>query len=197
MESIQPVNLVMNKPAIPVQITTGGAQEDCSHSRAGVIRYLIGIWENRSVRIASALLVAALVIATIAPLVVAMPLLSQTPTLLALAHGGERIAPTLSIFVMALVAVRLWRDRSWRVWALLCVTVTCAVLSRLNLFEWMFAPAREAAIAKSVDFHDIRDSDMVIGVTIDGESRAYPVRYLAFHHMLNDRLGSTALAPTY
>jgi len=38
---------------------------------------------------------------------------------------------------------------------------------------------------------------MVIGVTLGGESRAYPVRYLAYHHMLNDRLGPTALLPTY
>ena len=71
------------------------------------------------------------------------------------------------------------------------------MLSRVNLLEWMFAPAREATIGKAPDFHDVRDSDMVIGVTIDGASRAYPVRYLAFHHMLNDRLGWTALLPTY
>jgi hypothetical protein len=38
---------------------------------------------------------------------------------------------------------------------------------------------------------------MVIGVEIGGQSRAYPVRYLAYHHMLNDELGSTALLPTY
>jgi len=30
-----------------------------------------------------------------------------------------------------------------------------------------------------------------------GETRAYPVRYLAYHHMLNDRIGETALLPNY
>jgi Protein of unknown function (DUF3179) len=34
-------------------------------------------------------------------------------------------------------------------------------------------------------------------VVIGEQSRAYPVRYLAYHHMLNDQLGSTALLPTY
>jgi hypothetical protein len=38
---------------------------------------------------------------------------------------------------------------------------------------------------------------MVIGVILGGQSRAYPVRYLAYHHMLNDRLGGTWLLPTY
>jgi len=47
------------------------------------------------------------------------------------------------------------------------------------------------------EFHDVRDTDMVIGVVIGTQSRAYPVRYLAHHHMLNDRLGPVALLPTY
>ena len=75
--------------------------------------------------------------------------------------------------------------------------LACAGLSRVNYVEWMFAPALDARTAEIGEFHDIRDDDMVIGVTIGGESRAYPVRYLAHHHMLNDRLGATALLPTY
>jgi hypothetical protein len=46
-------------------------------------------------------------------------------------------------------------------------------------------------------FHDVRDNDMVLGVSIEGHTRAYHVRYLANHHMLNDQLGATALLPTY
>jgi hypothetical protein len=38
---------------------------------------------------------------------------------------------------------------------------------------------------------------MIIGVAIGGQSRAYPVRYLAHHHMINDTLGPVALLPTY
>ena len=67
----------------------------------------------------------------------------------------------------------------------------------MNLFERAFAPVRDTQTAAVADFHDIRDTDMVIGVTIEGQSRAYPVRYLAYHHMVNDQLGSTAFLPTY
>jgi len=126
-----------------------------------------------------------------------MPLLSQTHAMLAFAHAAGKIAPRLSIAVAALAAIRLWLERSWRAWALLGVTAVCAWLSRVNLFEFLFAPARGAQVVAASQFHDIRDSDMVIGVSIGPESRAYPVRYLAYHHMLNDQLGATAIVPTY
>lgn len=145
----------------------------------------------------TALLVAALAVATVAPLVVAMPLLSQTPELLAFAHAAEKLAPALSIAAAAALALRLWRGGSRGAWALLAVTALCAVLSRMNLLERMFAPARDAIVMAAGSYRDIRDTDMVIGVTLGGSSRAYPVRYLAYHHMLNDRLGPTALLPTY
>jgi hypothetical protein len=67
----------------------------------------------------------------------------------------------------------------------------------VNLLERVFAPVRGAETAAIGDFHDIRDTDMVIAVVIGGQSRAYPVRFLAYHHMLNDQLGPTALLPTY
>ncbi len=87
--------------------------------------------------------------------------------------------------------------RNWRSGALLAVALVCVGLSRANLLERVFAPARNVETAAVGDFHDIRDTDMVIGVVIGGRSRAYPVRYLAYHHMLNDQLGSAALLPTY
>jgi hypothetical protein len=148
-------------------------------------------------KLATALLVAFLVIATLAPFVIAEPHIEQTPALLGFAHTMQRLAPALSIAVAALLVVRLWRDRSWRAWALLCVTLACVWISRVNLLEWIFAGASDTRFANIADFHDVRDTDMVIGVTIDGQSRAYPVRYLAYHHMLNDRLGHTELLPTY
>ena len=145
----------------------------------------------------SILLVAALVIATFAPALVAIPTLTQTPALLAFGHTAGVWAPALSLVAAALLAFRLWRARTWGAWALLGVTLICAWLSRVNMLEWMFSPAPEAEAVEAAQFHDIRDSDMVLGVSIGGRSRAYPVRYLAYHHMLNDRLGDTWLLPTY
>ncbi len=38
-----------------------------------------------------------------------------------------------------------------------------------------------------VDFLD--DEDYVLGFTLNGESRAYPLRYLWWHHIINDKMG--------
>ncbi len=133
----------------------------------------------------------------VTPLLVALPPVKQTPAMLSAAHTAGTLARFTSVALAILVARWLWPKRTWRGLALLAVTLSCAVLSQMNLLEWIFPAARGAETASIDAFHDIRDSDMVIGVSIEGQSRAYPVRYLAHHHMLNDQLGATALLPTY
>jgi hypothetical protein len=63
----------------------------------------------------------------------------------------------------------VWRLRSW---ALFVLILTCAVLSRVNYVEWIFAPASDVQTAEIGRFHDVADGDMVIGVSIAGRSRA-------------------------
>jgi hypothetical protein len=133
----------------------------------------------------------------LAPPVVALPPVNQTPAMLTAAHLSHTLAPIASVLVAALAAIQLWRRRTWSTAALLAVALGCVALSRVNLLERIFAPALDVETAAIGNFHDVRDTDMVIGVVIGGQSRAYPVRYLAYHHMLNDQLGSSALLPTY
>ena len=133
----------------------------------------------------------------VAPLLIALPPVKQTPGMLAAAHAAGWLAPVMSAALTILLAIRLWRKRTGRTLAVLLLAITCAVLSRINLMEWVFAGASSAQIAGISEFHDVLDEDMVIGVVAGGLSRAYPVRYLAYHHMLNDQLGGTALLPTY
>jgi hypothetical protein len=137
------------------------------------------------------------VVLIIASPIVALPPINQTAAMLAAAYFAQTLAPIVSLFLATLAAIQLWRRRTWGAAALFAIALICVAVSRVNLLERVFAPARGAQIAAIGDFHDIRDTDMVIGVVIGGESRAYPVRYLAYHHMLNDQLGSTALLPTY
>jgi hypothetical protein len=131
------------------------------------------------------------------PPLVALPPVRQTPAMLAAAHLALTLAPITSLALAAILAFRLLSRRTWAMLSLLVVAIACSALSRMNLLERVFAPVRDAQTAAITDFHDIRDTDMVIGVVIGGQSRAYPVRYLAYHHMLNDQLGPTALLPTY
>jgi len=56
---------------------------------------------------------------------------------------------------------------------------------------------------RSVDFHAIDfpkmvpaaqadfliDDEYVLGLTVNGESRAYPTRFASWHHIINDKIG--------
>ncbi len=44
---------------------------------------------------------------------------------------------------------------------------------------------------------DLADDELVLGLIVDGQPMAYPIRYLAPYEVLNDVVGSTALAPTW
>jgi hypothetical protein len=39
--------------------------------------------------------------------------------------------------------------------------------------------------------------DMVLTVSINGDARAYPVREMAYHHIVNDVVGGVPIAATY
>jgi hypothetical protein len=52
---------------------------------------------------------------------------------------------------------------------------------------------RFVAAAKS----GLKDDDRVLGLVRDGAARAYPVRILNWHEVVNDRIGSEPLAITY
>ncbi len=47
------------------------------------------------------------------------------------------------------------------------------------------------------DARFLKAGDRVIGVTIAGKSRAYPITILNYHEIINDKLGDAAIAVTY
>ena len=51
-----------------------------------------------------------------------------------------------------------------------------------------FVPARESRL---------RDDDRVLGVALQGSARAYPVRILNWHEVVNDRFGGRGIVVTY
>src|SRR5260370_22254622 len=108
------------------------------------------------------------VVLILTPLLLALPPVKQTPAMLSAAHLAGTLARFTSVALAILVSRWLWRERTWRGLILLAVTLSCAVLSQMNLLEWVFPAARGAETASIAAFHDIRDSDMVIGVAIEG-----------------------------
>jgi hypothetical protein len=44
---------------------------------------------------------------------------------------------------------------------------------------------------------NLSDDDLVVGIVVEGQPMAYPVRYLAQHEVVDHRVGSLPVAPTW
>lgn len=162
--------------------------------RAGVIAWTI--------LVAALLLSVALVLT---PMGILMPFKAQTPDGVRLSYHLRLWSPRLTPLLLGLgiaAAVVLWRrTRSRWIRGLACAPVAllagCAWLARQNHFEWMFRPLHAPAYTDARGPHGVEDADLVLGVTSGGEASAYPVRALAYHHVVNDTVGGRAIVATY
>ena len=137
------------------------------------------------------------------PAFIIRPFHYQSLAALSIAMVIRGIAPTWTIVaaVLALLlALILWRRVSHWQKALLVLgvllIVASATMARMNYFEWMFhpiaAPGFESAAATKLD-----SSEMVMAVRFGNDFRAYPIREMAYHHVLNDVVGGVPIAVTY
>ena len=140
----------------------------------------------------------------IIPVGLIMPFRPQSQNGLALAYTLRRWSPSLTVVVafMAIgLVIWLWRGtRWWRKPALvvaLLVTFAATWFARQNHFEWMFNPLPNAVYAKVTEAAFMTDPDMVLAVENGGEAVAYPVRLVAYHHVVQDTVGGTPLVATY
>jgi glucan phosphoethanolaminetransferase (alkaline phosphatase superfamily) len=151
------------------------------------------------------LMVAAAAAFVVVPFFLIQPFRPQTGTGLAAGYEVRRLAPwatvALALFALLLVA-RMWRA-SRRRWAralmvLLLLPVGAAVwASRQNVYESMFKPLAAPAYARAGEVDYVGDEDMVLAVERGGERVAYPVRLMAYHHVVADTVGGVPLAATY
>jgi hypothetical protein len=161
---------------------------------------------KRLLGVALLLLTAAAIIWVLTPAVLLRPFTAQSPGGIRASYflrstGGAATLAALLLGVSA--AVMLWPRLSRRLGkAALALAVIllagAALLARQNHFEWMFRPLPapqfvEAAAAAHLD----DDEDLVLGVRLGGQARAYPVRALAYHHVVNDRVGDEPVVATY
>jgi uncharacterized protein DUF3179 len=151
-------------------------------------------------------LLAAIALAFVAiPVWLIMPFKSQTPGKIEIAYALKRFAPLVTAIGSALafaLAYYLWRGaRRWRSKAILALPVLLMLASawfaRQNHFEWMFNPLPNASFARTSDAGFVADSDQVLAVQINDEAAAYPIRQIAYHHVIQDEVGGSAIAATY
>jgi hypothetical protein len=151
------------------------------------------------------LIIAASLAFVVVPVFLIQPFRPQTEGGLAVGYEVRRFAPwatiALALFALMLVA-RMWRaTRRW--WAkalsvLLLLPVGASVwASRQNVYEVMFNPLAAPAYARTVEIDYVGDEDMVLAVERGGERVAYPVRLMAYHHLVADTVGGVPLVATY
>ena len=151
------------------------------------------------------LIIAAAFAFVVVPVYLINPMRPQTETGLALGYYARRFAPSAALALALgalLLVVRMWRaSRRW--WAkalmvLLLLPVGATVwASRQNIYEVMFNPLAAAAYARAGEVDYIGDEDMVLAVERAGERVAYPVRLMAYHHLVADTVGGVPLVSTY
>jgi len=133
-----------------------------------------------------------------------MPFKAQTSEGLNLSYTLRRWSPVATLTALAtsaLLVVLLWRGaRRWTKAALVLLLVpvlASAWFARQNHFEWMFKPLEQSAYvaADKVDF--VRDDEMVLAVEVKGDAVAYPIRQLAYHHVVEDTVGDLPVVATY
>lgn len=66
-----------------------------------------------------------------------------------------------------------------------------------NHFEWMFNPLAQPKFAMVGETDFIADDDMVMAVNINGDAVAFPVRQMAYHHVVQDVVGGMPITATY
>lgn len=104
------------------------------------------------------------------------------------------------VAVIATLTLLIWRRAGWvsrTVLGLSAVLAAIAVAAGwINPEEVMFHPFGQPKYV-SAQLAAVDGNDMVIVVTRGGESRAYPIREMGYHHIINDRLHGLPMVVTY
>jgi hypothetical protein len=138
------------------------------------------------------------------PMYVIRPFRAQKPVPLARALWIQLHDRAILLAIFALItilALLVWRRAGWVARLLLApamvVSLLAVCVSWFNPYERiMFHPYGEPRYV-AIQQAGIDAKDMVIVVTLNGESRAYPIREMGYHHVVNDRLHQLPIAVTY
>jgi len=138
------------------------------------------------------------------PIYVIRAFRSQGTRELALALMVTRFRPVITAvaaIAAALALIGYWRAQP-RWWKRLGATagatlvVVFAFLARVNVYELMFYPVMHPSFTAARDVK-LDGSEMVLAVSIGRDARAYPIRNISYHHVVDDVVGGSAIVVTY
>jgi len=99
---------------------------------------------------------------------------------------------TIEILCAVIALIALFRLRRATPASATALVLICAALSFVNVFEIMFRPAGAPA------FHSIRQTKLdPAEKLLVVNTRAYPIRVISYHHVVNDTEDGVPIAVTY
>lgn len=160
------------------------------------------LWRNPSILLSVCFVLSLLLLAY--PLYVIRPFRHQGAAELSVALQMLRIRPPAAV-ALALSAVLLaflaWKRmsrllRRLGVVLLATLTVLSGALSFVNVYELMFHPLRRPTF-KDASTTRLNEAEQVIAVKLARTARAYPIRIISYHHIVNDVLAGFPIVATY
>jgi hypothetical protein len=139
------------------------------------------------------------------PGLIIQPFKAQTPDGVEISFAMRRWSPVITavLFALNLILIAVsWKhvNRWWKktvVALLILLSGACTWFARQNYFEWMFNPLPDARYVRASEQKFTKNDDMVLAMEINGDAVAYPVRLLAYHHLVNDTVGGQPIVATY
>ena len=102
----------------------------------------------------------------------------------------------VEVMAAAIALAVAWASRKTGLIVVALTVLACAALSRVNLYERMFRPISTISFGAAAD-SKLDGDEKMIAVVIGSAVRAYPVRSISYHHIVNDVVGDVPIVATY
>jgi hypothetical protein len=100
----------------------------------------------------------------------------------------------------AMIFLGLFRSQWKRNWLLFFpIAIVAAAIYMTNFVmaaDAMFTQPKQLLLADA-ESNKVDSNRLVIGVSINGEAKAYPIRFLGYHHHIQDTIGGKPIMVTY
>jgi uncharacterized protein DUF3179 len=131
------------------------------------------------------------------PLYVIRPFRPQGSTELALALIAARYSASVTAVCAIAAIAAVWFSRK-RIVPAIAALLVCglAVFAQVNIFELIFHPIPTVSFS-SAQSTGLSPREKVIAIRLGNAARAYPVRAISYHHIVNDTVDKFAIVATY
>jgi hypothetical protein len=125
---------------------------------------------------------------------------SQETETLDLAYGLYRWRYLFRAMLAVMMLAGWWSLQGKRRWfAIAGIAIVAGIAAFIHFTmraDQMFLQPRNLVMKPAAE-NEVDSERLVIGVTLDGQAKAYPIRFLAYHHQVLDSLAGKQIMVTY